>query len=159
TRKADVDRVKALLQQAVNDERRAEALRAHNKEFVSDTEIDQFRFNRQSLAAQLTVAEASVKQAEASLDNSRVPLDYTEIRTPVDGTVIDRKIDPGQTLAAQFQTPELFVVAPDMKKEMHVIASVDEADIGLIRRAQEAGQPVRFTVDAYPDDLFEGTIA
>jgi HlyD family secretion protein len=159
TRKADVDRVQALLQQAVNDERRAQALRASNKDYVSDTEMDQYRFNRLSLEAQLKLAEASVKQAEASLDNSKVNLAYTEIRSPVDGIVIDRKIDPGQTLAAQFQTPELFIVAPDMRKEMHVIASVDEADIGLIRRAQEASQAVYFTVDAYPDDLFEGKIA
>ena len=89
---------------------------------------------------------------------SEANLDYTEIRSPVDGIVIDRKIDPGQTVAATFQTPELFIVAPDMRKEMHVFASVDEADIGLIRDAQESGQPVRFTVDAYPDDLFEGKI-
>ncbi len=159
TRKADVDRVKALLQQAVNDERRANSLRANNKDYVSDTEMDQFRFNRLSLEAQLKVAEASVKQAQASLDNSKTNLAYTEIRSPVDGIVIDRKIDPGQTLAAQFQTPELFIVAPDMKKEMHVVASVDEADMGLLRQAKETKQPVHFTVDAYPDDLFEGTIA
>ena len=64
-------------------------------------------------------------------------LGYTEIRSPVDGIVIDRKIDPGQTVAAPFQTPELFIVAPDMRKEMHVFASVDEADIGLVQVAQE----------------------
>jgi HlyD family secretion protein len=61
-------------------------------------------------------------------------------------------------VAASFQTPELFTVAPDMRKEMRVFASVDEADIGLIRDAQRSGQPVRFTVDAFPDDLFSGTI-
>jgi HlyD family secretion protein len=99
-----------------------------------------------------------VEQAQANLDNSNANLEYTHIRSPVNGIVIDRKIDPGQTLAAQFQTPELFIVAPDMRKEMHVFASVDEADIGLIRDAQDSGQPVRFTVDAYPDDLFEGRI-
>jgi HlyD family secretion protein len=159
TRKADVDRVRALLQQAVNDERRATALRASNKDYVSDREMDQFRFNKLSLDAQLKLAEAAVKQAEAALDNSKVNLAYCEIRAPVDGIVIDRKIDPGQTLAAQFQTPELFIVAPEMKKEMHVMATVDEADIGLLRRAQEGKQPVHFTVDAYPDDLFEGKIA
>ena len=158
TRQADVDRVKALLQQAINDERRAQSLRDKNKDFVSDTEMDQFRFNRLSLAAQLKVAEAAVKQAEASLDSSKVNLDYTKIVSPVDGIVINRKIDPGQTLAAQFQTPELFIVAPDIRKEMYVMASVDEADIGLIRRAQEAKQPVHFTVDSEPDDLFEGKI-
>ena len=72
--------------------------------------------------------------------------------------MIDRKIEPGQTLAAQFQTPELFVVAPDIRREMHVFASVDEADIGLIRAARENQQPVEFSVDAYPDVLFDGSI-
>ncbi|HWY87556.1 MAG TPA: HlyD family efflux transporter periplasmic adaptor subunit, partial [Gemmataceae bacterium] len=71
---------------------------------------------------------------------------------------IDRKIDPGQTVAASFQTPDLFVIAPDMRKEIYVYASVDEADIGLVAEAQRAGLPVRFTVDAYPDDLFVGKI-
>ena len=70
--------------------------------------------------------------------------------------MIDRKIDPGQTLAAQFQTPEMFVLGVDMDEEMYVYASVDEADIGLIRQAQAEDQPVWFRVDAYPDELFEG---
>ena len=72
--------------------------------------------------------------------------------------MIDRKIDEGQTLAAQFTTPELFVVAPNMEKEMYVYASVDEADIGQIRDAKRRNEPVEFTVDAYPEDLFVGTI-
>ncbi len=95
-------------------------------------------------------------QAEAALENSEANLAYTRIDSPVDGIVIDRKIEPGQTLAAQFQTPELFVVAPDIRREMHIFASVDEADIGLIRAARETKQPVDFSVDAYPDMLFEG---
>jgi HlyD family secretion protein len=156
--RADVERVKALLAQARNEEHRASSLRAQNKDYVSDTEMDQYRFNRLSLEAQLKVAEATVKQSVASLANSKANLNYTEIRSPVDGIVIDRKIDPGQSLAAQFQTPELFIVAPDIKKEMYVIAAVDEADIGLIRQAREAGHRAHFTVDAYPDDLFAGTI-
>jgi HlyD family secretion protein len=77
----------------------------------------------------------------------------------VDGIVIERKVDPGQTVAASFQTPELFILAPEMEKHMYVFASVDEADIGLIRAAQERGRAVKFTVDAYPGDLFEGKIA
>ncbi len=86
-------------------------------------------------------------------------LEYTDIRkSPVAGRVIDRKIDRGQTLAAQFQTPQLFVVAPNMEEEMHVFASVDEADIGLIRNAKDCDALVEFTVDAYPDDLFTGKI-
>lgn len=158
TRKAEVERARALFQQAKNDEGRALALRAENKGFLSDTESDQFKFNRMSLEAQLAVAEANVLQAQANLDNSEANLGYTNILAPVDGIVIDRKIDPGQTLAAQFQTPELFIVAPDMREEMWVVASVDEADIGHIHEAQTKGQPVRFTVDAYPDDLFVGKI-
>jgi HlyD family secretion protein len=159
TKQADVDRCKALLQQAINDEKRAIALRAINKDYVSDTEMDQYRFNKLSLEAQVQVAIANVDQARANLDNSNANLEYTEIRSPVDGVVIDRKIDPGQTLAAQFQTPEMFIVAPDMTKEMFIMASVDEADIGLIRQAQEKNHPVHFTVDAYPDELFTGKIS
>ncbi len=156
--KAQVLRVTALLQQAKNDEARSLSLRAENKDFISDTEMDKFKFGRMSLDAELTVAESSVEQAEANLQNSEANLGYTEIRSPVDGIIIDRKIDPGQTLTAQFQTPELFIVAPDMRQKMHVFASVDESDIGLIRDAKERKQPVWFTVDAYPDDLFDGVI-
>ena len=76
----------------------------------------------------------------------------------MDGIVIDRKVDPGQTVAAQFQTPVMFVVAPDLEKKVYVYASVDEADIGLIRDAQKRGQPVIFSVDAYPKDSFTGHI-
>jgi HlyD family secretion protein len=158
TRKAEVVRAQAQLDQAINNEERALGLRADNRNFISDTELDQFIFNRKSLAAQLEVAKAAIKQSEATLLNSKTNRKYTEIKAPVDGIVIDRKIDPGQTLTSQFQTPELFVVAPDLRKEMHVFASVDEADIGMIRSAKEEGQEVHFTVDAYPDDLFPGTI-
>jgi HlyD family secretion protein len=158
TRVADVIRVKALLQQAINDEKRSVALRKENRDYISQAEIDRFHFNRLQLEAQLEVANAAVEQAEAALANAQANVDYTEIRSPVDGIVINRKIEPGQTLAVQFQMPELFIVAPEMDKRMHVFASVDEADIGLIRRAQEEKRPVEFTVDAYPDDLFEGEI-
>lgn len=158
TAEAEVARAHAQLQQAKNNEGRAIALNEEDEEFVSDMELDQLRFNRMALEAALEAAQASVKTAQANLDNSTANLNYTEIRSPVDGMIIDRKIDPGQTLAAQFQTPELFIVAPDMRNKMHVYASVDEADIGLIRNAQERGRPVHFTVDAYPEDLFTGTI-
>ena len=158
TRNAEVARAQAQLQQAMNDERRAKNLRAEHRNALSETEMDQLTFNRKSLEAQLVVAQASVKQAQATLDNSKIELAYTEVKSPVDGVVIDRKIDEGQTLVAQFQTPELFVVAPDLEKLMHVFASVDEADIGLIREAQKRKQKVEFTVDAYPDEIFEGPI-
>ena len=100
-----------------------------------------------------------VLEAEANLDMAKTNLEFTTITSPVDGVVIDRKIDPGQTVASQFQTPVLFVVAPDLEKKIYVYASVDEADIGLIREAQARNQPVSFTVDAYPKDMFHGKIA
>lgn len=158
TRRAEVVRAQAQLQQAINDEKRAMGLRSDDPTFISDSELDQFRFNKLALEAQVVVAQAAVDQSLATLKNSEQNLEYTKIVSPVNGIVIDRKIDPGQTLAASFQTPELFIVAPDLRKEIHVFASVDEADIGMIRSAQEAGQTVNFTVDAYPDDLFDGRI-
>ena len=119
-READIYRVQAQLQQAINDEKRAIALRQEDKTFIAQAEMDKFMFTRVSLEAQLTVAKTGVAQAQATLDLSKLNLEYTEIRSPVDGIVINRKIDPGQTLAASFQTPELFIIAPDMRQEMHV---------------------------------------
>lgn len=158
TKEADVARIEALLYQARNDEKRSYALRAEDAAFIAQAELDRVRFNRMQLEAQLKLANAAIVQAKAQLVFSLAQLRYTEIKAPVDGIIINRKIDPGQTLAAQFQTPELFVVAPDMRKKMLVHASVDEADIGLIHAAQQKSLPVTFTVDAYPEDLFEGQI-
>lgn len=158
SRIAEVARANARLEQAENDERRAFKLLKINQNFISDTEVDQLKFARLAAVADLRVAETSVEQAKANLDNSKGNLAYTEILSPVDGTVIDRKVDVGQTLAAQFQTPEMFVVAPNMEDEMHIYASVDEADIGLISDSQKSKNPVRFTVDAYPDEVFESGV-
>jgi HlyD family secretion protein len=158
TRQAEVERAEALLQQARNKEGRGKKLRAENVDFLSDTEMDALVFEVKSLEAQLKLAKAAVLQARASLANSQANLEYTEIKAPVDGVVIDRKIDPGQTLAAQFQTPELFIVAPDLRKKVHVFAAVDEADIGFIQKAKKENRPVTFTVDAHLDELFEGQI-
>ncbi len=159
TRRAEVDRVKAELQRAVNDENRSLALKKENPDFISQAELDQFRFARLALEAQQQVAEAGVNQAQANLENSLANVGYTKITAPVDGVVIDRLIDPGQTLAAQFQTPEMFVIAPQMREKMYIQAAVDEADIGLIRAAQNSQQPIFFSVDAYPDEVFaEGVI-
>lgn len=157
-RKGDCKRVSALLEQARKDEQRARELLARNPDYLSEAEMDQLEFNRKSLEAQLEVADATVLQAEQSLELARINLEYTKIRSPVAGKIIDRKIDEGQTLVAQFQTPEMFVVAPDLRKEMHVYASVNEADIGELREAQRLEHPVLFTVDAYLDELFQGKI-
>ncbi|MEJ7591391.1 MAG: efflux RND transporter periplasmic adaptor subunit [Planctomycetaceae bacterium] len=155
-REGDVARVQAELQRARNDEKRSAALKAENEDFISQAELDQFRFARMSLEAQLIIADSSVKQARANLDNSKANLGYTEIKSPVDGTVIERKIEQGQTLASQFQAPELFVIAPRMREEMLIRALIDEADIGLIRDAKDSNQPVFFSVDAYPERVFTG---
>jgi HlyD family secretion protein len=158
TQKAELARIDALLQQSKNNEERARKLLAVNKDYLSDVEMDQYYYTRLSQEAQLNLAKASISQAEANLKNSVQNLEYTNIVSPVDGIVIECKVDPGQTVAASFQTPELFVVAPEMEKHMHVFASVDEADIGLIRGAQQKDLAVKFTVDAYPEELFEGKI-
>jgi HlyD family secretion protein len=157
-RNADVQRIMAELQRARNEEERGQRLVRETAGFLSEAEMDLLMFARIGLEAQLRIAEAGVEEAQANLETSMANLEYCNIRSPVAGTVIDRKIDQGQTLAAQFQAPELFVIAPDMQEEMHVFAAVDEADIGLIRRAQAESRPVYFTVDAYPEDLFEGRI-
>jgi HlyD family secretion protein len=158
TQEAELARIEALLMQAQRNEERAKKLMAVNKDYLSDTEMDQYRFSRMSLEAQKKLAQASIVQAQANLKNSEANLGYTEIRSPVDGIVIERKVDPGQTVASSFQTPEMFIVAPDMDNHMHVFASVDEADIGQIRSAQELKKPVLFTVDAFPQDTFQGHI-
>ncbi len=158
TRKADITRVQALLQQAINDQKRADDLKKQNPDYIADSEMDQIKFSRLSLEAQLVIANASVDQALATLKNSEANLAYCEIRAPEAGIIIDRKVEPGQTLAAQFQTPEMFVIGVGMREKMHIFADVDESEIGLIREAAKTKQPVTFTVDAYRDELFHALI-
>jgi HlyD family secretion protein len=158
SQEADLKRIDALYQQAKNNEKRARQLLAINKDYIAETDVDQYVYTRLSFEAQIKLGKAAIKQAEANLKNSEANLGYTKIISPVDGIVIERKVDPGQTVAASFQTPELFIIAPDMDKHMYVFASVDEADIGQIRAAQERGAVIKFTVDAYPGELFSGTI-
>lgn len=98
-------------------------------------------------------AQAGLKQSEAALDRARVNLRYSVIRAPIDGVVISRDVDVGQTVAASLQAPQLFSIANDLSR-MQVEASVDEADIGQIMQGQE----VAFTVDAYPELQFAGTV-
>ena len=104
--------------------------------------------------ADLAQAEATVTINEASLENAQVNLDYCKITAPVDGIVISRKVDVGQTVAAAMTTPVLFTIAQDITK-MHIETSVSEADIGQVK----VGQTADFNVDAYPDEVFHGTVA
>ncbi|MDB4671204.1 MAG: efflux RND transporter periplasmic adaptor subunit [Pirellulaceae bacterium] len=159
TREAEKIRIDALLEQAKREEARAKELRADNAGYISQSELDQYVYNVKTLEAQLTIAKASILQAEANLLNSKQNVSYTKIRAPEAGIIIDRKVEPGQTLTAQFQTPEMFVIAPRMREKMHVFADVDEVDIGKIIEAWNDERPVKFTVDSYPEDLFEGRIS
>jgi len=103
--------------------------------------------------AQITFDEATIRQRQAVLDAAQVNLDYTNIISPVDGTVVSRAVTMGQTVAASFQTPTLFLIATDLTR-MQVDANVSESDIGGIKNGNKA----TFTVDAYPKRLFEGTV-
>lgn len=103
--------------------------------------------------AQLALDRAKLEQQQAALEEARVNLGYTDIVSPVDGVVVSRNVNVGQTVAASFQTPVLFLIAEDLTK-MQVNAAVSEADIGSI----QDGQPAVFTVDAYPDRAFRGEV-
>ena len=116
------------------------------KDLVSQADLDAAQTAYEAGMAQL-------KQSRAALDRTRVNLRFSVIRAPIDGVVISRDVDVGQTVAASLQAPRLFVIANDLKR-MQVEASVDEADIGQIREGQE----VSFTVDAYPEEQFRGTV-
>lgn len=104
--------------------------------------------------AEVALQEAQTQQAQAKLEEARVNLGYTDIVSPVDGVVVSRAVDVGQTVAASFQTPTLFVIAEDLTK-MQVNANVSEADIGEVKN----GQAATFTVDAYPERSFTGTVS
>ena len=104
--------------------------------------------------AELAQAQATVMIKDAAVQSARANLGYCKITSPVDGLVISRKVDLGQTLTAAMTTPVLFTIAQDITK-MHISAAVSEADIGQIK----VGQPVNFAVDAFPDEVFHGTVA
>ncbi len=116
------------------------------QEYVSRQELDQTLAAREQAAAQ-------VRQARAQVTRDQTNLGFTVIRSPVDGTVINRQVDVGQTVAASFQTPTLFQIGKDLT-QMQIDSTVSEADIGQIR----VGQPVKFLVDAFPDVDYSGAV-
>jgi len=122
--------------------------------FVAQADVDSSQTAYEQALAQKKSAEAALQQAEGSLRVAETNLEYATIRSPVDGIVISRNVDVGQTVAASFQTPTLFSIAQDLTK-MQVDTNVDESDIG---RAA-LGQNVTFTVDAWPEKTFTGTVA
>lgn len=117
-----------------------------NQGFISVAALEQLRQTLDAATAQVQVSEAVLERARADMANSI-------IRSPIDGVIIKRTADLGQTVAASFQTPNLFVIARDLKK-MQIDTNVSEADVGLLKD----GQPVRFIVDAFPDRDFDGKV-
>ncbi|MBI4685831.1 MAG: efflux RND transporter periplasmic adaptor subunit [Nitrospirae bacterium] len=124
-----------------------------SKNLIARSDVDTSETNYETSKAQVSASKAQVAQAEAALKNAQTNLGYTRILSPVDGIVISRNIDIGQTVAASFQTPTLFTIAQDLTK-MQINANVGEADIGNVK----VGQDVEFTVDAYPDNAFRGRV-
>lgn len=123
------------------------------KNFVAKSELDQMKSNYYSDVAQIKAAQAQVNQYRANLKTAQTNLGYTQIIAPVDGTIISREIDVGQPVAASFQAPELFTIAQDLTK-MQIEVNVSEADIGKVQEGQE----VTYTLDGYPDSIFNGTV-
>jgi HlyD family secretion protein len=149
---ADVERLRVALADAETKLARAREL--SSRQLIPRTELETAEVNTRSAEAQIRSAEAQVRQAQASLNQNQVNLAHTVITAPIDGLVISRNVDVGQTVAASMQAPTLFVLAADLTK-MQVLANLDESDVGRIR----PHQVVTFRVDAYPADTFRGTVS
>jgi HlyD family secretion protein len=148
---ADADRARVSLQDAQVQQRRAETL--SSQQLLPTSELDSARVATAQADAAVKSAQAQVTQARASLSQAEVNLSHTTITAPIDGIVISRNVDVGQTVAASMQAPVLFTIAQDLR-QMQVNASVDEADIGRIAPTQV----VTFQVDAYPGKTFTGSV-
>lgn len=125
----------------------------YQKGLISANDFESARLSYRQAEEQVAMMKESVVAAQESVRTAQTNLGYATIVSPIDGTIINKYVAEGQTVAASFSTPELFGVARDLKK-MQVLADVDEADIGDVR----PGESVTFTVDAYPDDTFQGTV-
>jgi HlyD family secretion protein len=149
---ADAERAAVDVTDSQAKLRRARELSA--QQLLPASELDTADATARQAEAQVKSAQAQIVQARASLEQAQVNLGHTVITAPIDGIVVARSVDVGQTVAASMQAPTLFVIAQDLA-HMQVLASVDESDIGRVQQ----GQAVSFTVDAYPGETFEGTVA
>lgn len=152
TARANVDKARTAEAQRRLDLRRTSELRPQG--FVSQSDVDVAKTNYRDAQAQVEVMEAQVAQAEAALKSAELDLSHTKITSPVNGSVVSRNVEVGQTVAASFQAPTLFVIAQDLTK-MQVDTNVSESDIGGVKEGKEA----EFSVDAYPNRLFHGLVA
>lgn len=157
-RQAALDIAKAELEVTKNDivyyKKHLDRIKKLNRsQYSTDKELETAQRDYSNAIAQKTLKEAEIKQAEAALKQAKIDLEYTRIISSVDGVVISREVEVGQTVAASFNTPTLFNVAEDLTK-MQIEASVVEADIAKVKD----GQKVEFSVDSFPDEIFEGVV-
>jgi HlyD family secretion protein len=148
---ADVERLKVNLADAQRKLDQAKAM--WDKQLIPRDQLETAELNVRTLESQIKSSEAGLVQARADLNSQQVNLGHTVIKSPIDGIVISRNVDPGQTVAASMNAPVLYQIAEDLNK-MQVLANIDEADVGRMR----PGQHVTFRVDAYPTDRFTGTV-
>ena len=143
--KADYDRTVGLFDGGINSQQQLDLAKAN---------YDSAKAAVSGAAASVTQAEAQVSQKQAAVEVAQTNLNYTVIRSPIDGTVVARNVDVGQTVAASLQAPTIFTIAQDLSK-MWVYAKTDESDVGNIK----VGKPVSFKVDAFPKDTFHGVVS
>jgi len=148
---ADQLQLEAKSRQAEREWKRAKSLLPQKA--IADTDYDTALANYEVAKANVAAGVATIRQNKASVETARINLGYCTIKSPVRGTIIDRRVNIGQTVVASLNAPSLFLIAKDLTK-MQVWASVNEADIGHIR----VDMPVRFTVDAYPGQTFRGKV-
>ena len=149
--RAQLRQAQATLRNATLDFQRKQALAS--QKLIAGSDLDLARTLLDQARAQVNAAQAQIRQQTAAVKNTQVNIDRTVIRSPVDGMVLTRKIEPGQTVAASLQAPELFTIAEDLSK-MKIELAVDESDIGQVK----PGQAVSFTADAFPDRQFKGVV-
>jgi HlyD family secretion protein len=150
--RADLLELQAQLRKADRAWTRAQELRRTG--VISDADYDVALADYDTARSALAVGEASIVQTDAALHQAEINLGYTTIRSPVNGVIVDRRVNIGQTVVSSLNAPSLFLIAKDLTR-VQIWASVNEADIGRIR----AGQSVRFTVDAFPGETFVGTVS
>lgn len=162
---AQVDKARGDLEAARSNKAKIQAMlvydkknyerykRLYEKNYVAKSDLDLAEATYKSDLAQIAAAQGTINQAQATLNNNLTNLRYTKIISPVDGIVVSRAVDVGQTVAASFQTPTLFQVAQDLTN-MQIEVNVSEADIGKIKK----GQDVEYTLDGYADSIFHGKV-
>src|SRR5688572_10336654 len=158
TAKANLTNAQANLerQKVAVDDVRAKLVRARElsaRQLINKVDLENAEVAVKSAEAQLRSTQSSIVQAEASVNKAEVDLDHTVITAPIDGIIIKRSVDRGQTVNAGMSAPELFIIAADLK-QMQVNAIIDETDVGRMR----PGQAVNFRVDAYPNETFHGAV-